>query len=266
MLSEIEVDDAVAITAHRGSSVVAPENTMTAIRRAIEDGSDYVEIDVQRTADGALILTHDKDMKRVSGVARNVSDMTFEEIRKLDVGSFFGAEFADERVPTLEEVIEVAQESGVKLNIELKFGGKNLVMARDVVDLVREKGFKDQCVVTSLNYAGVMEVKKHDPSMRTGLIVTASIGDVTRLEVDLLSVSSGAVSRDLIARAADAGKEVHVWTVNDVGGMNTMIHMSVDNIITDKPDVLAELLETRSKMSNAEKAMLRLGDILEGRL
>ena len=98
------------------------------------------------------------------------------------------------------------------------------------------------------------------------LIVTASIGDVTKLDVDFLSVSTGGVSRDLIARAHRAGKEVHVWTVNEPGQMNTMIHLGVDNILTDVPDVLVALLREREKLNQAEKLMLWLGDLLQGRL
>ncbi|MEM8954153.1 MAG: glycerophosphodiester phosphodiesterase [Verrucomicrobiota bacterium] len=259
-------DDDVSVTAHRGSSLAAPENTMPAIELAIEEGSDYIEIDVQQTADGVLILVHDTDMKRLAGVPRQVSEMTYEEIGALDVGRWFGEEFAGERAPTLEEVIDVAKAGGAKLNIEMKFAGSDVSMAKDVAAMVRQKEFEEDCVITSLSYDGVMAVRESDPELRTGLIVTASVGDLTRLDVDLLSVSARAVSRDLIDRARRAGKEVHVWTVNQAGDMNTMIHLGVDNILTDRPAVLVELLEERAGMSKAERSMLRLGDVVRGRL
>ncbi|MEM7144719.1 MAG: glycerophosphodiester phosphodiesterase family protein, partial [Verrucomicrobiota bacterium] len=263
ILNSMDVaDDNVGVTAHRGSSMAAPENTMPAIELAIEEGSDFIEIDVQRTADGVLILVHDTDMKRLAGVPRQVNEMTFEEIRALDVGSWFGEEFAGERAPTLEEVIEVAKAGSVKLNIEMKFAGPDVSMGKDVAALVREKGFEEECVITSLSYDGVMAVREEDPELRTGLIVTASVGDLTRLDVDVLSVSARAVSRELIDRARRAEMEVHVWTVNQAGDMNTMINLGVDNIMTDRPAVLVELLEERAGMSKAERAMNRLGDQL----
>ena len=97
------------VTAHRGHARAAPENTLSAVRKAIESGADYAEIDVLQTSDGVVILMHDRDLKRVSGDTRRVSDLTFEQMRKLDVGSWFGPAFKGERVPTLQEVFDLAR-------------------------------------------------------------------------------------------------------------------------------------------------------------
>lgn len=102
--------------------------------------------------------------------------------------------------------------------------------------------------------------------IRAGLIVTANVGDVARLDVDLLSVSASSVSRDFIDRAHRSGKEVHVWTVNHPANMNTMIHLGVDSIITDVPDLASELLIERSRMNDAERAFLVIDDFLKRRL
>src|SRR5262249_52464607 len=110
----------VLVTAHRGNAHAAPENTLAAIRKAIESGADYAEVDVQRTADGVVVLLHDRDLKRVAGDSRRLDTLTHAEVRKLDVGSWFDPSFAGERVPTLAEVIELAG-GRMKLNIELKF-------------------------------------------------------------------------------------------------------------------------------------------------
>ena len=183
----------------------------------------------------------------------------------MDTGSWFAPEFAGERVPTLKEVITTSK-GKIKLNIELKFNGHDKKLAKEVTRIVAEAGFEADCIVTSLEYHGVLQAKQANNELRVGLIVTTSVGDVTKLDVDLLSVSAKAVDRDLIHRARRAGKEVHVWTVNKPEQMNTMIHFGVDNIITDVPELLVQLLEEREQLSSAERLMLRLADFLEGRL
>src|SRR5262249_28283883 len=93
----------VQVTAHRGHSRAAPENTLAAVRRAIESGADYAEVDVQLTADGVAVLLHDRDLKRVAGDPRRIDEVTFGEVRTLDVGGWFDPSFAGERVPALTE-------------------------------------------------------------------------------------------------------------------------------------------------------------------
>ena len=186
-------------------------------------------------------------------------------MRKLDVGSWFSEEFADERVPTLKEVMEVAR-GRIKLNIELKLHGHERQLEAEVARLVSEAEFEDECIVTSLDYGAIQEVARQDGRLRRGLIVTANVGDTTRLDVELLAVNARTVTRDLVARAHKAGMEVHVWTVNDPQQMLTMIHMGVDNILTSSPDVLVDLLRERKKMSNAERTLLFVADFMAGRL
>ena len=107
------------ITAHRGSSKMAPENTMAALEAAMEEMADYSEIDVQTTADGIVVLCHDLNLKRVAGVDRALGSMTYSQLEQLDVGSHFSPEFKGERIPTLREVLEACK-GRMKLNIELK--------------------------------------------------------------------------------------------------------------------------------------------------
>jgi glycerophosphoryl diester phosphodiesterase len=120
--------------------------------------------------------------------------------------------------------------------------------------------------VTSLDYEGIRQVRAATPGIRTGVIVTSALGDITGLETDVLSVSSAAVTRDLIARAHRRNLEVHVWTVNDVPLMNTVLSMGADNIITDDPKLLGEVLRRRAALSNVEKTLLQLADFASRRL
>jgi glycerophosphoryl diester phosphodiesterase len=226
----------VEITAHRGHARAAPENTLSAMRKAIESGADFAEMDVQLTADGKIVLLHDRDFKRVSGVARRLDELTYDEVRRLDVGSWFDPAFAGERVPTLAEVIALCR-GKLRLNIELKFFGPDRKLARAVAELLREEKFESECIVTSLDYDGLREAKRHNPCLRTGLIVAYALGDVSRLEVDALSVRADFLSDGLLRASHRLGREVHVWTVNDARQMFVLMKRGVDNIITSDPDL-----------------------------
>jgi len=263
LASRIEIEEKVGITAHRGSSITAPENTMAAILLALDEGSDYVEIDVQETKDGTVVLAHDKDLKRVFDIDKGIWEVTYGELRDLDSGGWFDPKFSDQRLVTLSDAIQ-AVKGRAMLNIELKFNGHQQKLATEVVRIVKENGFDDQCVLTSLDYDGLRRAQEAGPKLRTGIIVTSSIGDITKLEADLLSISAKAATRDLIDQAQRKGLEVHVWTVNEVAHMNTMINLGVDNIITDDPKLLGEVLAHRAGLDNSEKAFLQLIDIVNG--
>ena len=137
------------ITAHRGSSKMAPENTMAALEAAMEEMADYSEIDVQTTADGIVVLCHDLNLKRVAGVDRTLGSMTYSQLEQLDVGSHFSPEFNGERIPALREVLEACK-GRMKLNIELKNIGNDTSLPEQVAALVKEYDMEDQCVITSV--------------------------------------------------------------------------------------------------------------------
>ncbi|MFO0852378.1 MAG: glycerophosphodiester phosphodiesterase family protein [Gemmataceae bacterium] len=245
----------VRVTAHRGHSKAAPENTLSAVRKAIESGADYAEIDVQLTADGAAVLLHDRDLKRVAGDPRRIDDVTLADARALDVGGWFGPAFAGERVPTLAEVIDLAR-GRIKLNIELKFYGPDLRLAREVARVVAAKGFAADCLVTSFRHDALVEVRRASPGVRTGLIVAAAVGDVTRLEGDALSVRADWLTDDLLRQAHRRGMEVHVWTVDDERQMVRLMKRGVDNVITGQPDLAVRVRDEWAGRTGAERLAL----------
>jgi glycerophosphoryl diester phosphodiesterase len=245
----------VRATAHRGHSRVAPENTLSAIRKAIESGADYVEVDVHQTADGVIVLLHDRDLKRVAALSRRLDELTFDEVRKLDVGRWFDPAFAGERIPTLEEVIKLCR-GRIKMNIELKVFGPNRRLAEDVARLIREQEFVDECLVTSLDYEALREVKRHNPRLRTGLIVAHALGDISRLEVDAVSVRADFLSEEVLAAARRHGKEVHVWTVNNARQMTELMKRGVDNIITSDLELLLRVRGEWAGLTGPERLVL----------
>jgi glycerophosphoryl diester phosphodiesterase len=262
-LERLHIKRTVAITAHRGSKVRAPENTLSALRQAIAEGADYAEIDVQTTADGIVVLLHDADLMRVASVNRRLRDMNYHELRDIDVGGWFAPEFSSERIPTLQEVIDVARDR-IKLNIELKFTWSDPALAEKVGDIIQRNGFAPDCVVSSLNFEALTEIKRAFPELTTGFIVMQAVGNLSRMEADFLSISAARATPKLVRDVHRRGGEVHVWTVNDRGNALTMIEMGVDNIITDEPVEIRSLLEEWNELSDKEKIALMLRNLIVG--
>ena len=188
----------VELTAHRGASLVAPENTLAAIDAAIALGADRIEIDVMLTADGHPILFHDTDLRRMANDRRRVVGMTLDELREIDVGSWFGEAFSSERIPTLDEALDRVANAPrpVTLNIELKTDGNADELAKVVAARLRERG-DTASIVTSLSTRALVAMRREDPERRIGVIVSASVGDVLRLDADLFAVPVAARSQRL---------------------------------------------------------------------
>lgn len=244
----------VRITAHRGSVFKAPENTLTAIRTAVESGADFVEIDVQQTKDGQFVLFHDQNLKRITGLKRFLGEITYEEIKLLDAGSWFDQRFSGERIPLLTEAIDAAQ-GKIKLNIEAKYNGSEprKVFVRKLVEIIQEKNIVDSCVVTSFDYTLLQEIEKLCPAIETGYIMFAAFGDLGELDVNFFSLEESIVNQDVIFDAHFHGKRVHVWTVNNLESVTRLINLGVDNIVTDRIKEVREIIHKESQKTNLQR-------------
>lgn len=232
----------IGITAHRGSSKSAPENTMAAIVAAVEELADYVEIDVQESRDGYLVLCHDSNLKRVAGIKRNVSELTYDQLMELDVGSWFSPQFEGEKIPTLDEVMAYSK-GKISLNIEIKNEGSGSCMPEMVLRLIEEYGMEEQCVVTSTALRYLERIKELNPDIKTGYIISAAYGRYYEEDsIDIISLRSSFVTERLVTLAHEAGKEIHAWTVNSKSEMERVKALGVDNIITDYPVRARELI------------------------
>ena len=262
IINDIDFDHRVAVTAHRGSSRHAPENTLSAVRRAIEDGADFAEIDVQETADGVVVLLHDTDLMRIAGVDKKIWQVTYPEIKSLDAGSWFSKDFKGEHIPTLAETLELARDK-IKLNIELKFNGHQKQLVKSAVKIIEDHKFGSRCVISSLNFAGLKKVRELNPDLQTGYIVARSIGNKFGADIGFLSLASNMVNADVVAAAGKNKKEVHVWTINSPANMSYFIDLGVDNIITDYPARLVALIKERETYSDVEKLLLATANMLK---
>lgn len=242
---------AIAVTAHRGASTVYPENTMAAFEGAMEQGADWIELDVQQSRDGYIFVSHDTNFKRITGVDKNSWEMDYEDIAKLDAGSFLSSEFADETMPLLTDVIEFAKLHNLKLNIELKPTGYETDFEKSVVDIINDEFFAGSCVVTSQKYQVLKNVKAYDEDIKTIYVTSLAYGDVGHLDAaDGYSVEASSISEQLVERVHNEGKEIYGWTVNTKAGVNRLIRLGVDNIITDNVPMVQTCIY-RSKAGNA---------------
>jgi len=260
-LKNLNFDRHIAVTAHRGSSLKAPENTMSALRQAIADGADYAEIDVQTTADGVVVLMHDADLMRIASVNRRIQDTRFEDLKEIDIGSWFSGDFSNERTATLDEVIKLVN-GRMKLNIELKYNRPDPGLVKKVGNIIRSNGFSGKCVITSLDNGELKKFRKSFPEVKTGLIIFRALGSLTKTEFDFLSIQAKKATSRLVKNAHQNGKEIHVWTVNDLQTALSMIEVGVDNIITDKPDFIRNLLRTWNDFTDTEKIALWLRNLI----
>ena len=243
--SRVELLRVPDISAHRGSSLSAPENTMSAFEQAVSDMADYVELDVHLTFDGVVVVMHDSNLKRTTGFNQNIWQTSFDKIQQLDAGSWFSEEYEGEKVPTLEQVIDEVGQS-VKLNIEIKYNKKEQGLTRAVVDIIERKGIEDRCIVTSSDYSVLTEVKKLNNEISTGYVLSAAYGAFYSISyVDVISINYTFVNKALVDAVHGNGKEIYVWTVNSPSIVKALANMGVDNIITDDPVMAREAVYSR---------------------
>ncbi len=227
LMQHVWTDRAVLVIAHRGASEDAPENTLAAFRRAGIERADYVELDVQESSDGVVLVAHDSDLMKVARVPLKIWSSTAAQLRAVDIGSYYSSAYADQRVPTLAEAL-AACKGVTHVNIELKDYGHNQQLEERVIGLVEAAGMQDQVVTMSLSRAMVAKMKRLRPNWTSGLLIAKAIGDATRLPVDFLAVESSMARRDFIRSAQAVGKPVYVWTVNDPERMIRLMGLGVD--------------------------------------
>ena len=232
------------IIAHRGASHAAPENTLAAIGKAMEFGSDYAELDVCQTKDGEIVLMHDETLERTTNGTGEIWNITLKELKQLDAGSWFGEEFKGEPIPSLLEVIQSVR-GKMKLNIEVKVFRNEPEIARKIVDIIRSEAFEKECIVTSFDRKTVENVKHIAPDIKTGFIFDEEYPpDIFEGSWDALSCNFEIVNKEFVLKARNSQKIIYVWTVNEKEEMRRMIDLKVDGIITNFPDLLKEVISS----------------------
>ncbi len=231
------------IIAHRGASAYAPENTLAAIDLSLRMGATEVEFDVHQTKDGRLAVIHDADLRRVAASRRRIGSMTLGELRSFDVGSWFGPGFAAERVPSLDDVLDLLRGRALA-HVELKGGPRAYPgYVENVLRTLRARGALGASVVSSFNRVLLRSLRRHDPKVEIGVLTPFAIGSgylrlAHELKAASLDVSHRRVSRRMVEAAHARGIKVLVYTVNDAAAAERLGAMGVDGVFTNHPNLL----------------------------
>jgi glycerophosphoryl diester phosphodiesterase len=245
--------DRPLIFAHRGACLVAPENTLPAFQAAVDLGADGVELDVQYSSDGQLVVMHNPSLDATTDGTGRVTSHTLEELRELDAGSYFAPEFAGTRIPTLDEVLDLLKGKLI-VNIEIKALETTTVgIGVDTVKAVRARDMQDQVIISSFNPMALRRAKKAGPEIECAILLAPDLPGWTRSGLarrwsgaDGLHPEAPMVNEAYMAQAKRQGLPVRVWTVNEEPEMRRLIALEVDAIITDAPDLLVRVLQPPS--------------------
>ncbi len=229
------------IWAHRGASAYAPENTMEAFLKAIECGADGIELDVQLSKDGKVVVAHDESLARVSGADGYIKDLTLEELKNLNFSKVM-PEYPPTSIPTLREVLQLLSRTEMVLNIELKTGiffyeG----IEEKVIELVERYGMQDRVWYSSYNHYSLKKIKSLRPEAKCGALYSNGIYQPAEYVKSLgMEAAHPAFVNlkypDVITECRKRGLHIHTWPVNTIPDMQTCAGLDIDALITNYPD------------------------------
>ncbi|MFI0406106.1 glycerophosphodiester phosphodiesterase [Actinomadura sp. 3N508] len=260
----------VTNVAHRGASAYAPENTLAAFRLAVKQRADVFELDVQESKDHKLVIMHDTTLARTTNVEQlypgrgpwKVSDFTLAEIQKLDAGSWFGAKYKGERVPTLDQTLSAMRDRGLGLLVEIKspnlYPGieKRVATAlRNSPSWLKPDPAERRLAVQSFDWESMRRFHSVLPNVPIGLLGTPKAGDLPELATyaDQINPPFRDLTASYVKQVHASRMDVLTWTVDDSGDMRKAVQLGVDGVITNKPDVLRRVL-TETAASNRSAA------------
>jgi glycerophosphoryl diester phosphodiesterase len=240
----------VFVTAHRGFSGKAPENTLAAFRAAIDARCDMIELDVHLSRDNQVVVIHDDTLERTTNGRGNVADQSYAELKRLDAGSWFDPRFSGERIPTLAEVLSLAR-GRILVNIELKkvkgFPYTMEELADRALHEVERADMSGQVLFSSFDRAAIDRIGKMNPLLPVAIITNKPWAKPEEVGGGkwhpTLNCRISVLNEDNIRLAHAEGIRIHAWTVNLAEEMKKAIALGVDGIITNHPDRLIHLLK-----------------------
>lgn len=254
------------IIAHRGSSAVAPENSLAAFQRALDDGAEGIEFDVRLTSDHIPVVFHDETLDRISGQKRRVSEMAYSELANIDVGAWFNASFpsladtaySGEAIPTLSQTLELLKDYQGRIYIELKCDGPDpKPLVRSVTETLGTSFLLNQIIVKSFRLSAIRTAREFLPGLRTAALFEPTIMTVVgkkrfiihhaaEFEADELSIHYSLATRRFLRRATERSIPVTVWTVNHPLWVKNRKEMGLFAVITNNPKLMITTLDLNS--------------------
>lgn len=250
-------EHSIQIIAHRGGAKLAPENTLAAFRQAIDLGVDMIEIDVHLSKDGHIMVIHDFTLDRTTTGKGRIVDLTLDEIKKYDAGIKFSDTFRGEKVPTLEETMDLLKGKTallieIKKNKDEQYPG----IEEKIVETIHKYHATDWVVVQSFNRYSILQTKKTDPAITTfyltggnfdalysGISEKLKTGEKIVKAFDGVAPNYSRLSGEKVKTLQKAGFKVYTWTVDKPADMKKIAGWQIDGIITNAPDKLIEILK-----------------------
>jgi len=237
----------IQVWGHRGASGYAPENTLPSFALAAKMGADGVELDIQKTKDGQIVVIHDETVDRTAFSSGFVKDFTYEEIRAMKIRN--AGKYEEARIPLMSEVFDLLKDTDLLINIELKTGVFDYAgIEEEIVSMVKEKGYEDRVIYSSFNHYSIMKLKKIDPKAKTAFLYQDGFMDIAeygkKYGVDALHPwVENLRYPGFMEEAEKNGLDVNVWTVNSEKELKLCKKCNVHAVITNYPDRALEFLE-----------------------
>lgn len=239
--------------AHRGFSSQFPENTMIAFEQAYQIGADGLELDVQLTRDGEVVIFHDKMIDRMTNGSGTLSELTLKDVQSVSIDGLMQDELPRQKIPTLKEYLSWVHDKDFLTNIELKtLTGEDIGLESKVLKLIFEYGVEERVIISSFHRQNMARVKKQSPSIQTGLLVPGCNDHILKLtkELGMDYIHPHALSLDetLIEQAHHFELGINTWTVNELADLEKVANEGIHAVITDFPDLLKQVQDKRIKV------------------
>jgi glycerophosphoryl diester phosphodiesterase len=239
------------VVGHRGAMTYVPENTIASFERGVQLGADVVELDLHLTSDGVPVVIHDDTLDRTTDGHGAVARTSLAEIRALDAGAWFAAEYAGARVPTLDEALEWSRSRQVPLAIELKgFPRPDPLLAERVVEALHRHAATERGVVISFDHPTLTRIRALAPQVRCGALYVGRPADGPALAraagADMLLPQWRYLMAEDVVAAHAANLTVQPWESSDLQALRSLVAMGVDGVTSNSPDIARQAVESNA--------------------
>ncbi|MBK8947035.1 MAG: Ig-like domain-containing protein [Ignavibacteriae bacterium] len=235
------------VISHRGGAALAPENTLAAFEKAVEVGAHYFELDVRKSSDDSLIIMHDASIDRTSDGTGNVSALTFQQLREFDAGSWFGAEFAGEKIPLLSEALDIAISAPYDIGVVIEIKSTESDIVDKVLEIVHRKNLDNRVIISSFTFSQVSRSKTLAPDIEAQLFASpfseTMINNLANIGAEWVGTGSD-LSAQLLELAHSKNLKVNRWTVNSANTIKTLIESGYDAVTTDNPIIAIAAMDS----------------------
>lgn len=226
------------ILAHRGASGYTPENTISSFKKALELGFDGIELDVHLSKDGHLIVMHDEKVDRTTNGKGSILSYTLKELKELDAGSWFDTKFKGEKIPTLNEVLELIKGKDILLNVEIKAGYRYYAAIEEkLLSLLEKYNYLDKSIISSFDHYSLVRLKELNSEVKTGLLYTAALYEpwdyARKVKVNALHPYYITLTPEFIKSAFENNLQINTYTVNHEPTVKKLMEAGINGVISN---------------------------------